>query len=89
MIINADLNFVRENVREKVFGPSPFTEKQQFQKIKDSHYFGLSRPYAYKLINNNQVKSISLRERGKAKGVRLISYDSLANYCDKLALAQN
>jgi len=50
-------------------------------------YTGLSRTYLYNLVGANDsneyrppVKSIVLCRRGAARGVRLISYDSLVEY---------
>lgn len=54
---------------------------------KTCPYTGLSRAYFYQLIQpsemngwNAPVKSVSLRQKGKTKGVRLIHYDSLLEY---------
>lgn len=56
-------------------------------------YTGLSRSTLYNLVSASAandcrppVKSIVLRRRGAARGVRLISYDSLMDY---LAAAKN
>jgi hypothetical protein len=38
---------------------------------------GLSRAFLYELTNSGKVRSVSIRSRGKARGVRLIDYDSL------------
>jgi hypothetical protein len=46
---------------------------------------GLSRAYLYQLANDGRIKTLSLRERGKARGVRLIVYDSLMGYLRSMA----
>ena len=67
-----------------------YTVKPEWIKPKEvPRYFGISRPAVYNLMNNGKIKSISLRERGKASGSRLISYDSLKDYFDKLSAEQN
>lgn len=50
-------------------------------------YTGLTRYYFYQLIQptnengyNPPVKSVSLRLKGQARGVRLVHYDSLLEY---------
>jgi hypothetical protein len=42
--------------------------------------FGIGRTYAYQLINEGKIKSISLRKRGARFGVRLISCDSVREF---------
>jgi hypothetical protein len=42
--------------------------------------FGIARTYAYQLINEGKIKSISLRKRGARTGVRLISCDSVREF---------
>jgi hypothetical protein len=48
-------------------------------------FTGLSRGFLYALASEGKIKTISLRERGKARGVRLIVYDSLIDYIRKAA----
>lgn len=38
---------------------------------------GLSRPFLYTLAKEGKIKTVSLRDRNKQRGVRLISADSL------------
>lgn len=47
--------------------------------------FGISRTKLYELISARRIKSVSLRERGQVRGVRLLSYDSLMEYLEALA----
>jgi hypothetical protein len=49
--------------------------------------FGISRTKLYDLISNKRIKSFCLRERGKVKGLRLISYDSLSEFLENQAKA--
>lgn len=41
---------------------------------------GLSRPFLYDLAGRGEIKTISLRDRNKARGVRLIVADSLIDW---------
>jgi excisionase family DNA binding protein len=50
--------------------------------------FGISRSKLYELIGDRKIKSFCLRERGKVKGIRLISYDSICEFLEKEAQAQ-
>jgi len=47
--------------------------------------FGISRTKLYELISKRRIKSVSLRERGQVRGIRLLSYDSLMDYLDQQA----
>ena len=47
--------------------------------------FGLSRSALYELISAREIKSVCLRKRGAVRGVRLISYDSLAEFIEGCA----
>ena len=47
--------------------------------------FGISRTKLYELIGERCIKSVSLRKRGQIKGTRLINYDSMMEYLDRLA----
>jgi hypothetical protein len=50
--------------------------------------FGISRSKFYELIADRKIKSFCLRERNKIKGIRLISYDSICEFLEKEAEAQ-
>lgn len=41
---------------------------------------GLSRPFLYDLATRGEIKTVSLRQRNKARGVRLIVADSLIEW---------
>lgn len=43
---------------------------------------GLSRPFLYELIKRNEIRTVSLRHRNAARGVRLIAADSLINWIE-------
>lgn len=47
--------------------------------------FGISKSTLYRLIEQGKVKSTSLRERGKLRGKRLVSTDSVAAFLEGLA----
>jgi excisionase family DNA binding protein len=53
-----------------------------------SELFGISRSKIYELISDRRIKSFCLRERGKIKGIRLISYDSLCEFLENEARTQ-
>jgi len=42
--------------------------------------FGLSRTHTYRLSNEGLIRSVSLRERGKARGRRLYDVQSVRDY---------
>ena len=46
---------------------------------RDPH-FGLSRSWYYKAAASGEIKMISVRQRNALRGVRLIVYDSVADY---------
>lgn len=41
---------------------------------------GLGRSYLYQLITEGKIQSVSLRQRGKTRGKRLIVADSVLTY---------
>ena len=46
---------------------------------RDPH-FGLSRGWYYKASALGEIKMVAVRQRGALRGVRLVVYDSVANY---------
>jgi len=46
---------------------------------RDPH-FGLSRGWYYKVSALGEIKMIAVRQRGALRGVRLVVYDSVADY---------
>lgn len=47
--------------------------------------FTLSRATLYRLAEAGKIRTTSLRERGKLKGRRLFSYDSLSRFMESRA----
>ena len=63
--------------------------RPEWLRIPDAvRIFGISRTKLYELIGNRKIKSVSLRERGQVRGVRLLSYDGLLEYLERLAEEQ-
>lgn len=52
---------------------------------KVNHIFGLCRSSLYRLAEEGKIRSSSLRERGKLRGKRLFSCDSIASYIEGMA----
>ena len=48
-------------------------------------YSRLSKPLLYRLMNRGLIRNVSLRERGRVRGARLISFDSLRQYLESRA----
>lgn len=42
--------------------------------------YRIKRGHLYRLMESGRVKSVSLRERGKARGIRLVVHSSLRDY---------
>ena len=54
---------------------------------RDPH-FGLSRSWYYKAAASGEVKMVSVRQRNALRGVRLIVYDSVADYIRRASDAE-
>ena len=50
------------------------------QPGKRDPYFGLSRAWYYKAAALGEIRMIAVRQRGALRGVRLVVYDSVADY---------
>lgn len=50
---------------------------------------GLARGVISRLCAEGKVKSVSVKEKGVARGVRLVSLPSLLEYLERLAAEQN
>ena len=46
---------------------------------RDPH-FGLSRGWYYQAAARGEIKMVAVRQRGALRGVRLVVYDSVADY---------
>ena len=46
-------------------------------------YFGLKRSHLYQLKDAGKIRSVSLRERGKASGKRVFFYDSIRDFLNE------
>lgn len=62
----------------------------EFGRFHDvEQLFGLKRPTVYNLIAEGLIKSVTLRRKGTAFGVRLIYLPSVSEYLHKLMDEQN
>jgi helix-turn-helix protein len=69
--------------------PIQTKQRPEWLRVDDTvKLFGISRSKIYELIADRRIKSFCLRERGKIKGIRLISYDALREFLEKEAEAQ-
>lgn len=55
------------------------------QPGKRDPYFGLSRAWYYKSASLGEIKMIAVRQRGALRGVRLVVYDSVAQFIRRSA----
>ena len=65
-------------------GVFPMTSIQtpQFIRPNQAWRFGVSRTTIYNWINDGLIKTVVFRRPGKARGVRLISVESLKAYIE-------
>lgn len=49
---------------------------------------GLGRSYLYQLATSGKIRTISLRQKGKVRGVRLINLDSVLSYLSQVATVE-
>jgi hypothetical protein len=50
---------------------------------------GLKRSHLYRLAKEGRIKTISLRRRGTARGVKIIRLDSVIDYLSKMEAEQS
>lgn len=50
------------------------------QPGKRDPHFGLSRAWYYKAASLGEIRMVAVRQRGALRGVRLVVYDSVADY---------
>ena len=63
-------------------------QKPEWLRVPEAvRLFGISRSALYEMIATDAIKSMALRKRGAFRGIRLISYDSLAAYVENAARA--
>ena len=64
--------------------------KPEWLRLPDAtRIFGLSRSTLYELIADNRIRSTALKKRGSTRGIRIISYDSLAAFLNEAANGNN
>jgi hypothetical protein len=69
--------------------PADAPVKPEWIRIDEAvRRFGLSRSRLYQLIGERRIKSFCLRERNQIKGTRLLSFDSLCEFFEKEAQAE-
>jgi hypothetical protein len=60
--------------------------KPEWLRVPDAiRVSGIGRSTLYDLISSGSVKSALLRKRGRQRGIRLISYDSLLAHIESFA----
>lgn len=60
--------------------------KPEWLRVPDAvRVFGISRSALYELIAAGTIKSTALKKRGAVRGIRIISFDSLAEFCERAA----
>ncbi len=60
--------------------------KPEWLRVPDAvRVFGISRSALYELIAAGTIKSTALKKRNAVRGIRIISFDSLADYCERAA----
>jgi hypothetical protein len=52
-------------------------------------YCGLTRAYLYLLAGSGKIRTVAIREPGKAKGIRLFSLPSIFEFIEKQADTSN
>jgi hypothetical protein len=60
--------------------PSEWTDFHGLQLL-----FGIRRSYAYHLVDEGLIKSVSLRQPGEKRGKRLFAVDSVRQYLSRVA----
>ncbi|MEO7797251.1 MAG: hypothetical protein ABIY47_05950 [Opitutaceae bacterium] len=55
------------------------------QPGKRDPYFGLSRAWYYKAATLGEIRMVAVRQRNALRGVRLVVYDSVADYIRRSA----
>ena len=64
-------------------GASEFCRMADLRRL-----FGITRATAYQLANAGRIRTVSLRQRGQARGVRLVNVASVRAYLEDLLARQ-
>ena len=65
---------------------TPNTTRPEWSDARTvQHVFGIGRSTLYRLAEAGRIKTVSLRERGNARGKRLFSMDSIAELLEERA----
>lgn len=74
---------VETRTRERVKATEEAGPKPEWVRVRTAvKIFDLSESYLEGLIEGNKIKNRLLKERGKIRGIRMISYDSLNSYIE-------
>jgi hypothetical protein len=64
----------------------PLSLKPRWLRIRTAvGYSGISRAKLFILLADGQIKSASIRSRGKARGIRVVDRESIDRYLESLA----
>ena len=70
----------------KTLKDQSFTNDSDWFRVAEACRFArISKPLLYNWLNRGLVKNVALRERGKIKGLRLISRSSLSDFLESRA----
>ncbi len=65
---------------EAAISAAPVPEFFRLPSRGQDKYFGLTRPFYYLLLKEGRIKSVCLRRKGAARGIRLIFSASVREY---------
>lgn len=66
-------------------GPAVPVEKEWFSVRDACHFASVSKPTLYSWLNRGLIRNVALRERGRIKGKRLVSVQSLRHFLESRA----
>lgn len=79
----------RKQKEVSVNGGAPtidYQDRREWMRVRQAvSCFSIGRSSLYKLLSKGLVKSVSIKERGALRGIRLINADSIRNYLENLA----
>ena len=91
----ANCSYKRKIMNSSSLIPPPPTAAAQHVEFfrlpgpgKRDPHFGLSRSWYYKAATTGEIKMVALRHRGALRGVRLVVYDSVADFVRRAAQAE-